>query len=90
MHIIPKLSVEKTIKKFTKQQKLEFDNIVKIIITDPLGGVTKRGDLAGLRIYKFKLNNQLMLLAYIYNEAQNTLHLLKLGPHENFYRDLKH
>lgn len=90
MQIIPKLSVEKTIKKLKKQQKLELDDALRTIMVNPLVGETKRGDLSGLRVHKFKLNNQLMLLAYVYNETEDTLYLLKLDPHENFYRDLKH
>ena len=46
------------------------------------------GDLAGIRVYKFRLSNQLCLLAYrILDES--SLKMLTFGPHENFYRDLK-
>jgi hypothetical protein len=50
-------------------------------------GEPKRGNLAGVYVYKFKTNAQLMLLAYEYDPA--TRMLLLLGSHENFYRELK-
>jgi mRNA interferase RelE/StbE len=55
--------------------------------TTPEIGEPKRGDLAGVYVYKFKTNAQLMLLAYEYDPA--TRMLLLLGSHENFYRELK-
>ena len=45
------------------------------------------GDLAGVRVYKFDCINQLYLLAYLWDESSRTW--LAVGPHENFYRDLK-
>jgi len=40
-----------------------------------------------IRVYKFKMQNQLTLLAYLLSQEQITL--LALGSHENFYQDLK-
>lgn len=56
---------------------------------DSLLGEGKVGDLAGVRVYKFKINKQLALLAYTFEERTITLTLLALGQHENFYRELK-
>ena len=70
-----------------KKQKLDVDNAVGVIIKTPDTGEPKRGDLAGVYVYKFKSNSQLMLLAYEYDPE--TRMLLLLGSHENFYRDLK-
>ncbi|MBS4096401.1 MAG: type II toxin-antitoxin system RelE/ParE family toxin [Sulfuricella sp.] len=39
-------------------------------------------------LYKFDCVNQRFLLAYSWDETRRVL--LALGPHENFYRDLKH
>lgn len=50
-------------------------------------GEPKRGDLAGVYVYKFKSKYQLMLLAYEH-DPETRMPLL-LGSHENFYRDLK-
>ena len=56
---------------------------------DPLIGDQKSGDLNGIRVYKFKMVNQLRLLAYSYEDDVLTLTLIALGSQENFYRDLK-
>ena len=74
-------------KKLHQQQKQDVDKAVEVIVSDPLEGETKRGDLAGVYVYKFKSQNQLVLLAYEFDPK--TRHLLLLGSHENFYRELK-
>ena len=58
------------------------------VAPDPVAGEAKVGDLVGIRVYKFRLSNQLYLLAYRILDAES-LKLLTLGSHENFYRDLK-
>ncbi|MDA3971759.1 MAG: type II toxin-antitoxin system RelE/ParE family toxin, partial [Desulfobulbaceae bacterium] len=50
-------------------------------------GVSKKGDLAGVFVYKFKCRGHLTLLAYEYDQESRML--LLLVSHENFYRDLK-
>lgn len=77
----------RTYKKLHKNQKLDVDTAVEVIIKTPEVGEPKRGDLAGVYVYKFKSNGQLMLLAYEYDPE--TRMLLLLGSHENFYRELK-
>lgn len=89
MKILQANEFAKAIKKLSKQQKTMVDAAVKTITTNPAVGEMKIGDLIGVRVYKFRLNNQEVLLAYEYNEADIILYLLKLGSHENFYRDLK-
>lgn len=56
---------------------------------DPKLGEQKKGDLAFLRVYKFKMAKQLMLLGYSYQDKAIVLELIALNSHENFYRDLK-
>lgn len=56
-------------------------------LQNPEIGELKKGDLAGIRVYKFYMGKQLTLLAYQYSEKK--LALLSLSSHENFYRDLK-
>lgn len=56
-------------------------------MSDPTCGEEKKGDLAGVRVYKFRVLDQQFLLAYEYDEQ--ALFLLGLGIHENFYRGLK-
>ncbi len=74
-------------KKLHKNQKVDVDDAVEAIVKSPDLGEPKRGDLAGVYVYKFKSNSQLMLLAYEFDPE--TRMLLLLGSHENFYRDLK-
>lgn len=74
-------------KKLHTKQKHDVDTAVDIIVTNLLAGEQKRGDLAGVYVYKFKSQTQLMLLAYAFDPK--TRHLLLLGSHENFYRELK-
>ena len=74
-------------KRLHKNPKVDVDTAIEVIVKSPEVGELKRGDLAGVYIYKFKSQNQLMLLAYEYDPL--TRMLLLLGSHENFYRDLK-
>ncbi len=74
-------------KKLHQNQKQDVDDAVALIVKNPDIGEPKRGDLAGVYVYKFKSQNQQMLLAYEYDPK--TRLLLLLGSHENFYRDLK-
>lgn len=83
---------ERTVKKLSKQDKADLDEAVKLVANDPDIGERKVGDLLGVSVYKFKMNKQPVLLAYSVDEEDSsiiTLYLLKLGSHENFYRDLK-
>ena len=79
----------KAVKKLPKQHKADVDAVVKAIVADPSLGDMKVGDLAGVQVHKFKINKQEVLLAYEHDANAITLYLLKLGSHENFYRDLK-
>ncbi|MFA4846534.1 MAG: type II toxin-antitoxin system RelE/ParE family toxin, partial [Patescibacteria group bacterium] len=72
-----------------KNQKIDLDAAVVEVMTAPFIGTRKSGDLSGLSVHKFKMVNQLTLLAYDYDEESDTLTLLALGSHENFSRDLK-
>lgn len=58
-------------------------------MNDPFLGEQKKGDLAFLRVYKFKMTKQLTLLGYSYQDGAVVLELIALGSHENFYRDVK-
>lgn len=74
-------------KRLYPNQKADVDDAIAEIVSDPTLGEAKKGDLAGVFVYKFKCNGQLALLAYEYDST--TRLLLLLGSHENFYRDLK-
>ena len=74
-------------KKLYKQQIKDLDNAVKYVYSDPTIGNMKKGDLLGIQVYKFKIQNQQVLLAY--EVVDSTLFLYSFGSHENFYRELK-
>lgn len=88
MQILVTPSFERAIKKLHPNQKKALDKAVKAIGTDPQLGDPKIGDLEGIYVYKFKLIDKQWLLAYRVISSKK-LKLLLLGPHENFYKDLK-
>ena len=88
MRVLVTPTFERTVKKLRAQQKEILDEAVRDIIADPEIGDTKVGDLAGIQVYKFHMGKMLTLLAYRVLD-ENTLKLLMVGPHENFYRTLK-
>jgi len=87
MRIYQSRSFEKKIKKFSKKQKDILDLEIKKIAKNPLIGDEKKGDLRGILIYKFKIKTIQYLLSY--RVIQKDLELIMIGPHENYYRDLK-
>jgi mRNA-degrading endonuclease RelE of RelBE toxin-antitoxin system len=89
MNIEQTLVFKSKTKKLHKNQLKELECVIKKICEDPLIGTKKKGDLAHVYVYKFKMNKNLQLLAYAWNEADSLLTLLQLGVHENFYRDIK-
>ena len=88
MRILVTPTFERAVKKLHRQQKAALDEAVHDIASQPEVGEIKVGDLAGVQVYKFHMGNLLCLLTYRVLD-ENTLKLLMLGPHENFYRDLK-
>ena len=87
MKILQSRSFQRKVKKLNTKEKKILDGEVKKIAKDPDIGVEKKGDLRGVLVHKFKIQTTLYLLAYrLQNE---NLELVMLGPHENYYRDLK-
>jgi hypothetical protein len=79
-------------KKLHAHDKAALDAAVQAAATDPALGEEKRGDLSGVFVHKFKINKQETLLAYRLQPdklAPQELVLLAVGPHENFYAQLK-
>ena len=89
MRIEQKPSFQRVYKKLHVKQRTDVDGAIRALMENPLLGEGKVGDLVGIRVYKFKMNKQLALLAYTFEERTITLTLLALGQHENFYRGLK-
>lgn len=65
------------------------DTAVANVAEDPDIGERKKGDLAQLWVHKFRGQGQLYLLGYTREDEVRLVYLEALGPHENFYRDLK-
>ena len=79
----------RTKKKLPAKVQLEVDAAVREIAKDPFIGEPKTGALARMRVYKFKVGPQQLLLAYRFEAKTNTVEAWAVGPHENFYRDLQ-
>ncbi|MBW2370368.1 MAG: type II toxin-antitoxin system RelE/ParE family toxin [Deltaproteobacteria bacterium] len=78
---------ERKVKKFSKQEKKLLDKQVIKITENPSIGAEKKGDLRGVYVYKFKIKTIQYLLSYRF--IGDDLELIMIGPHENYYRDLK-
>jgi len=89
MEVLQTTSFRRNVKKLHANQKKNLDAAIKKIIDAPEIGEAKLGDLAGIRVYKFKMVKQLTLLAYSFEKERIVLTLLAIGSNENFYRDLK-
>jgi hypothetical protein len=68
---------------------VDVDEAIEKIQQHPEIGDRKVGDLAALRVFKFRSNGQLYLLGYTLDETIRLIYLESVGSHENFYRDLK-
>jgi mRNA interferase RelE/StbE len=86
----------KQTRRFARAYKKLHDNVAadvdaatEVIAADPAVGERKKGDLAELRVYKFRSQNQLYLLGYSIDDSVRLVYLEAVGPHENFYRELK-
>lgn len=75
------------IKKFRPPEKAALDQEVQKIFSNPETGQEKKGDLRGIRVHKYRIQKQEMLLAYAFNEQE--IMLINIGGHENYYQELK-
>jgi mRNA interferase RelE/StbE len=76
-------------KKLHDNVAVDVDSATEIVAADPSVGERKKGDLADLFVYKFRSQNQLYLLGYTVDDEVRLVYLEAIGPHENFYRNLK-
>ncbi len=76
-------------KKLKNNVAADVDKAVATIAANPSVGTLKKGDLAALRVYKFRSGAQMFLLGYTVEETPRLIYLEALGPYENFYRDIK-
>ena len=85
-------SFNRVAKKLHARDKKTLDEAIKAILQNPQLGEGKKGDLAGVFVYKFKLNGQEILLAYElkpHKTASVEALLLAVVPHENYYAGMK-
>jgi len=87
MKILQSRSFERKVKKFNDQEKKALDKQVIRITENPSIGAEKKGDLCGVFVHKFKIKTTQYLLSYRF--TGDDLELIMIGPHENYYRDLK-
>lgn len=83
------------VKKAHKPLQLAIEDAVEDVCGNPEIGELKVGDLAGIRVYKFRFNRQEYLMAFRSPEKSQSLEFLSIdfyqvGSHENFYEELKH
>jgi len=88
MKIYQSRSFEKKIRRMHKREKEILDQEIRSVANSPFIGDEKKGDLKGIFVHKFKIKTAEYLLAY--RMVGEGLELIMIGPHENYYRDLKH
>lgn len=89
MKVVQTGSFRRKTKKLHVTEKTALDRAVRKLVVSPESGDSKKGDLAGVRVLKFKVKAQQYLLAYSYDSELELITLLAIGTHENFYRDIK-
>jgi hypothetical protein len=85
------------VKKAHRPLQLAIEDAVEDICAAPDLGEAKIGDLAGIRVYKFRFNRQEFLVAYrppgkARQESAPeflVIDFYQVGPHERFYERLK-
>ncbi len=87
MKILQSRSFKRKVKKFNDQEKKALDKQVIKIAKNPSIGAEKKGDFCGVFVHKFKIKTTQYLLVYRF--VSDDLELIMIGPHENYYRDLK-
>jgi len=88
MELLLTSTFARQLKKLHKNEKDSLDKALQQLMRNPLLGEAKKADLVGIYVLKFTVNRQEWLVAYRLL-TRDSLKLLLLGPHENFYRSLK-
>jgi addiction module RelE/StbE family toxin len=79
MKILQSTTFKRAVKKLHRDQIPDLKKAIEKITDNPLIGDLKRGDLAGVRVYKFHIHPQLVLLAYLYEEKGVLLNLISVS-----------
>ena len=82
------------VKKASRPLQLQIEIKVLEVCANPWLGKQKLGDLQNIYVYKFRFHAQEYLMAYQFDYAKTEKRLIwidlhQIGPHENFYRQLK-
>ena len=82
------------VKKAHKPLRLAIEDAVEEVCEAPNAGELKVGDLAGIRVHKFRFGRQEYLMAYRPPMDDAPIEFLiidfyQIGLHENFYDELK-
>ena len=98
MEILQTRRFKRAYKKLHQNQLAEANAALQQIIDSPEIGEQKKGDLSWLRVHKFQMVKQLTLIGYciepeflvkLPKETERRLTFVDIGPHENFYRNIK-
>ena len=91
MKILLTNEFKRSAKKLHRQLIPELERVIETIKINSLIGELKKGDLANVRVYKFHLSKQLILISCLYTtiESEHTITLISFGSHKNFYTKLK-
>ena len=76
-------------KKAARPLQEAIDTAARAILANPLTGEPKVEALKGVRVYKFKHQGLEYLVACGLETRKRLIQFLAVGPHENFYRDLR-
>ncbi len=87
MNVVQSPYFRRAYKKLHPNQVKPVNEAIRHILSDLTCGEEKKGDLAGVRVYKFRVLDRQFLLAYEYDKEN--LSMLALSVHENFYRNIK-
>lgn len=87
MEVFFKPPFRRFVKKQTRPLQLVIEDEVEKITKNPDIGRSKKGDLSEFQVHKFTFKKQELLIAYRVIEADILFYMI--GPHENFYREVK-
>jgi mRNA-degrading endonuclease RelE of RelBE toxin-antitoxin system len=80
-----------SIKKLDKPLKLQLKQALERLAGDPITlGEQLRQPLGMLRSHHVRYKGLEWRIGYQVNEETHTIFVVLIGPHENFYRSLKH
>jgi mRNA-degrading endonuclease RelE of RelBE toxin-antitoxin system len=81
MRVLTTPRFDRSVKKLHAEEKKALDDAVRAVIADSDAGELKKGDLAGVRVYKYRFNREQMLLAYAANKVEQVIILIGNGTH---------